>query len=170
MNAHELLEHAERAQASQQRSIGLTTAVVAVILAFATMLGNDANTRKIVDETKTADWWAYSAFHDTNARIYMGNEKLAQLQGQKQAAQEFHALYDEQKKAMDDARISAQGLEYDSAVQSRHAFYGEMAALTLEVSIVLCSIALLNGMKLFWRLSFVSTAAGVGLIVLLLTH
>ncbi len=45
-----------------------------------------------------------------------------------------------------------------------------MAALTLEVSIVLCSIALLNGMKLFWRLSFVSTAAGVGLIVLLLTH
>ena len=170
MHSHELVEHAEKAHESQQKHVGLTTAVVAVILAFATMLGNDANTRKIVDETKTADWWAYSAFHDTNARIYMADEKLAQLQGQTKAAAEFHAMYEEQQKAMNDARVSAQGLEYDSAVQSRHATYGEIAALSLEVSIVLCSVALLNGMKLFWRLSFVSTAVGLGLIVRLLVH
>jgi hypothetical protein len=168
MQAHELLEHAHKAHEQQQKHVGLTTAVVAVILAFATMLGNDANTRKIVDETKTADWWAYSAFHDTNARIYKADEKLAQLQGQTEAAQEFHAMYVEQQKAMDDARVSAQGLEYDSAVQSRHSTYGEIAALSLEVSIVLCSVALLSGLKLFWKLSFVSSAIGVGLIAALL--
>jgi hypothetical protein len=170
MRSADIVEHVEKAHAQQQKSIGLTTAVVAVILAFATMLANDANTKKIVDETKTADWWAYSAFHDTNARISMGNERLAQLQGQTQAGQEFHSAYEDQKKASDDARVSAQGLEYDSAVQSRHAFYGEISELCLEVSIVLCSVALLNGMKLFWRLSFVSTAAGIALIVLLLLH
>ncbi len=170
MHAHEVIEHVEKAHVQQQKSVGLTTAIIAVVLALATMLANDANTKKIVDETKTADWWAYSAFHDTNARIYMANERLADLQGQKQGAQEFQALYAEQKKASDDAKLSAQGLEYDSALQSRHATYGEIAELCLEVSIVLCSIALLNGLKLFWRLSFVSTTVGIGLIVLVLVH
>ncbi len=170
MHSHELLEQAEKAHELQQKTVGLTTAVLAVILAFATMLANDANTKKIVDETKTADWWAYSAFHDTNMRIYMANEKLAQLQHQDAAAQEFHGLMEEQRKASDDAKLSAQGLEYDSAVQSRHANYGEVAELCLEVSIVLCSVALLNGLKLFWRLSFVSSAVGVGLIAGLLLH
>jgi hypothetical protein len=170
MQAHEVAEHVEKAHDLQQRSIGLTTAIIAVILAFATMLANDANTKKIVDETKTADWWAYSAFHDTNARIYMADGRLAQAQGQKEAAQEFQSLYEEQKKASDDARRSAQGLEYDSALQSRHANYGEIAELCLEVSVVLCSVALLTGLKLFWRLSFLSTTAGIALIAMLLLH
>lgn len=170
MRSHEVLEHVEKAHAQQQKSIGLTTAVVAVILAFATMLANDANTKKIVVETKTADWWAYSHSNDTNARIYMANERLAQLQGQPQAAQEFHSLFESQKKDSDDARVTAQGLEQESALQSRHATYGEVAAMCLEVSIVLCSVALLNGLKLFWRLSFISTVGGIGLIVALLLH
>lgn len=170
MHSHEVMEHAEKAHGQQQKSIGLTTSVVAVLLAFATMLANDANTRKIVDETRTADWWAYSAFHDTNARIYMADERLAQSQGLDQAAKEFHQLYDSQNKDSAESKSSAQGLEYDSNVQSRHARDGEIAELCLEVSIVLCSVALLNGLKLFWRLSFVTTAVGVGYIVLLLVH
>lgn len=158
------------AHANLQKGIGLTTSIVAVLLAFATMLANDANTKKIVDETRTADWWAYSAFHDTNARVYMADERLAQLQGQAQAAQEFHQLYDSQNKESNDAKMSAQGLEYDSGVQSRHSGDGEVAELCLEVSIVLCSVALLNGLKLFWRLSFITTGIGIGFIVALLLH
>jgi hypothetical protein len=38
------------------------------------------------------------------------------------------------------------------------------------VSIVLCSVALLNGLKLFLRLSFVTTGIGIGYIVALLLH
>jgi len=170
MKPQELHEHIEQAHGQQQKNIGLTTAVVAVLLAVATMLANDANTKKIVIETRTADWWAYTAYHDTNSRIYMTSERLAQLHGETEAAKEFHSLSEEQRKASDDAKVSAQGEEYNSKVQSRHALYGEIAGLCLEVSIVLCSIALLSGLKLFWRISFLSTAAGAGLIVALLLH
>jgi hypothetical protein len=52
-------------------------------------------------------------------------------------------------------------------VQSRKALYGEIAELFLEVSIVLCSVALLTGLMLFWRLSFISTMAGIALILVL---
>ena len=170
MKPHEVIEHVEQAHGLQQRNIGLTTSVIAVLLAFATMLANDANTKKIVAETRIADWWAYSAFHDTNARIYMANESLAKSQGLVQPAQEFHKLYDEQTKESADSKSSAQGLEYYSNVQSRHSQYGEIAELCLEVSIVLCSVALLSGLKLFWRLSFVTTAVGIGFIAALLLH
>lgn len=169
MHAHELIEQAQNAQV-QQRSVGLTTSVIAVLLALATMLGNNANTKMIVDETKTADWWAYVAFHDTDARIYMSNEQLAQAEGKDMAAREFHKLYDEQTKESAEAKSSAQGLEYDSAVQSRRGLAAQIAALCLEVSIVLCSVALLNGMKLFWRLSFLTTAAGIWYIIAAYRH
>ena len=139
-----------------------------MLLALATMLANNANTRKIVVETKTADWWAYSHSNDTNARIYMANERLAQAQGQDRAAQEFHNLYEQQKKDSEDAKVMAQSLEKDSAVQSRKALYGEIAELFLEVSIVLCSVALLTNLMLFWRLSFINTVTGIALIVVLL--
>jgi putative salt-induced outer membrane protein YdiY len=165
MHAHEVLEHTEDAHERQQKGIGLTTAVVAVLLALATMRSNDSNTQKIVWETKTADWWATAHSSETNSRIYMANERLAQAEGQTDAAKEFHDLYEQQKKDSDDAIKSAQGLEYASRVESRHGLYSEIAELCLEVSIVLCSVALLTGMKLFWRLSFLSTAAGIGLIV-----
>jgi len=78
----------------------------------------------------------------------MANERLAQAQGQDRAAQEFHKLYEEQKRDSEDAKVMAQSLEKDSAVQSRKALYGEMAELFLEVSIVLCSVALLTDLML----------------------
>jgi hypothetical protein len=166
MHPHQIHEQMEQAHGKQQKGIGLTTAVVAVLLAIATMLANNANTKKIVIETKTADWWAYSHSNDTNSRIYMANERLAQAQGQDRAAQEFHKLYEEQKKDSEDAKVTAQSLERDSAVQSRKALYGEIAELFLQISIVLCSVALLTDLMLFWRLSFISTLTGIALIVL----
>jgi hypothetical protein len=45
--------------------------------------------------------------------------------------------------------------------QQRANFY-DGSELFLEISIVLCSIALLAEMKLFWQLSFISTIIGIG--------
>jgi len=97
MHKHEVHEQVEKAHGKQQKGIGLTTAVVAVLLAIATMLANRANTQKVVLETKIADWWAYAHSNDTNARIYMANERIAQLHGEKEAAEEFHKLYEGQR-------------------------------------------------------------------------
>ena len=163
-------EHSGAPPMKQNKAIGLTTAIVAVLLSIATMLANNANTNQIVIQTQTADWWAYSHSNDTNSRIYMANERLALLQGQKAAAEEFRNLSDMQKKESDDAEHKAQQLEVGYAIQVHRAFLGQIAELFLEFSIVLCSVALLTELMLFWRISFVSTAVGVMLIVMLLFH
>jgi len=95
MPEHEVVrEQVEKAREKQQKGIGLTTAVIAALMALANLLASSANTQKVVVETKIADWWAYSHSNDTNARIYMADERIAQLHGEKEAAEEFHKLYE----------------------------------------------------------------------------
>jgi hypothetical protein len=53
-------------------------------------------------------------------------------------------------------------LDAEMKVTQRRADRYDAAELFLEISIVLCSIALLAAAKLYWRLSFITTAIGVG--------
>jgi len=47
----------------------------------------------------------------------------------------------------------------------RQANYYDAAELFLEISIVLCSISLLAGNLMFWRLSFITTAIGLAVVL-----
>jgi hypothetical protein len=57
---------------------------------------------------------------------------------------------------------SAKEMETERDVVERRANYYDGAELFLEISIVLCSIALLAEAKLFWQLSFITTVLGIG--------
>lgn len=61
-----------------------------------------------------------------------------------------------------DIQENARELERERELVERRANYYDAAELFLEISIVLCSIALLAEMKLFWKLSFITTILGVG--------
>ena len=56
----------------------------------------------------------------------------------------------------------AKEMERERDLVERRANYYDGAELFLEISIVLCSIALLAEAKLFWKLSFISTILGIG--------
>jgi hypothetical protein len=57
---------------------------------------------------------------------------------------------------------NAKEMERERDLVERRANYYDGAELFLEISIVLCSIALLAEAKLFWQLSFISTILGIG--------
>jgi hypothetical protein len=61
-----------------------------------------------------------------------------------------------------DIQENARELERERELVERRANYYDAAELFLEISIVLCSISLLAEMKLFWKLSFITTILGVG--------
>lgn len=58
---------------------------------------------------------------------------------------------------------TAREMEHERDVVERRANYYDGSELFLEISIVLCSIALLSDTKLFWQLSFVTTAIGIAI-------
>jgi len=62
-------------------------------------------------------------------------------------------------------RIGARALRafihYETEKTAQRATYFDLSEIGLEVGIVLCSIALLTGGSLFWRIAFIPMAVGV---------
>jgi len=175
MNIEELKEGTEHAHHSGEKRIGLTMAIVAVLLAMATLLGHRAHTEEVVIQGERNTLWVNYDAKRTDARVYDAEAKLAALlaNGQELAAELKEKAKIERegepakngtpaKEGTDKIREHAQELDAELKLTQRRAAYYDAAELFLEISIVLCSIALLAEMKLFWKLSFITTAVGIG--------
>lgn len=172
----ELKEGMEHANKSGEKRIGLTMAVVAVLLAVATLLGHRAHTEEVVLQGERNTQWVN---FDTKRMQRVVHEDFAALSAALPGAQEKVAEFKEKAKierdgepAKDGAaakegtdKIREHAMELDAEmklVQQRANFY-DGSELFLEISIVLCSIALLAEMKTIWHLSFISTIAGIAI-------
>ena len=69
------------------------------------------------------------------------------------------------KDGADKIRERARERDNETLLTGRRASYFDAAELFLEVSIVLCSISLLSANKFYWKISFVSTIIGIGVVV-----
>lgn len=163
----ELNEVAERVRKRADRQIGLTTAIVAVFLALSTMLGHRAHTEEAVTQTRVADQWAFYQAKNIRSHLYAADARLAALAGASGAATAQSFQQDSVRQRQDADRIAEQArdLERDVRRASRRAEYFNISEIFLEVAIVLCSISLLAGSRTYWAVSFISTAAGVVLLV-----
>jgi Domain of unknown function (DUF4337) len=167
MDDHAVLEQIERSRAKGSKGIGLTIAILAVFSVIVNILMSNNNTDKVVNETKTADWWAYTHSSDSNARLYEVAAKVADLIPDKGArlSVDLRRERDHQEKESVDARRMAVELEGESAALSRQSDYYSAAELCLQFSVVLCSIALLTEQRWFWKSSFASAALGLSLAI-----
>lgn len=172
----ELKEGAEHAHQHGEKRLGLTMAIVAVLLAIATLLGHRAHTEEVVLQGERNTQWVN---FDTKRMQRIVHEDFAALSASLPGAQEKTAEFKEKarleregeparngqpaKEGTEKIRERAEELDAEMKLTQRRANYYDAAELFLEISIVLCSIALLAEMKLFWKLSFISTAIGVGL-------
>lgn len=167
MDTEELKEAIERAETPGGKRVAMTMAIVAVLLAVATMFGHRAHTEEVVLQTRTADEWAYFQAKNNRSQIYAADAKLAGLLGDRgpKLAEEFAAAAEEQKKDAEAVRHEAEKLEEETRAIARAAKYFDFSEVLLEVSIVLGSISLLTGGLGFWKMSLVSTAIGIVLVV-----
>jgi Domain of unknown function (DUF4337) len=237
MNPEELSEQAEHAHHTGQKAIGLTTAITAVLLAVATLLGHRAHTEEVVLQSKVNDQWSFYQAKHQRAHIYGVDAEIAEVQGHHAQAMEFMAYSldeecgmppekgcnpprlkqspvlrqlaeDLKKEDLKNSQPAAQGeqpaaapretetkaqepgshekpsaeaaggrdsakkiqdrareMERETEVIRRRADRFDASELFLEISIVLCSISLLAENKLYWRVSFVTSAIGIAIAV-----
>jgi hypothetical protein len=165
----ELKEGAEHAHQHGEKGLGLTMAIVAVLLAITTLLGHRAHTEEVVLQGERNTQWVN---FDTKRMQRIVHEDFAALSASLPGAQEKAAEFKEKarleregepgKDGTDKIRERALELDAEMKLTQRRANYYDTAELFLEISIVLCSISLLAEMKLFWKLSFITTILGVG--------
>lgn len=173
MEAQELLElrekvHEGKAHQGRQRQIGVTMAVIAALLAVATLMGHRLHTEEVVLQTKLADQWAYYQAKNTRSQLYATDATLASLQGPQGAAvaAEWTKKAEDERRQADNIRRANEELDHETQATARRATLFDSAEILLEIAIVLCSIALLTAAPGFWYASIVPTAVGVGLALL----
>jgi hypothetical protein len=238
----ELKEGAEHAHERGEKGIGLTMAIVAVLLAIATLMGHRTHTEEGLIQGKIVDQWNFYQAKHIRAHEYGAIAEMAALlpngkdlalkdykkslaeecgtppehgcsspakdssilrplltpepitgkedkedkkeegdsakkeapvnvEAAKEHGKEANAAKEHENKSSDhkpgavNIQETAKEMEAERDLVERRANYYDGAELFLEISIVLCSIALLAEMKLFWQLSFITTILGVGVAV-----
>ena len=163
MEVQELSDVTEHAHGETGRTVGLTMAVVAALLASVTLMGHRLHTEETVQQTKAADGWAFFQAKNNRSHMYAADAKLAELIGPHGAsvAKEWRLKAEEEKREADGVRVENEKLDEETHAIARRATFFDASEICLEIAIVLCSIALLTGSPIFWKISFAGTASGM---------
>jgi hypothetical protein len=165
---NELQEHAEHAKHDPSLApVSLTMAVLAVMVAVVTLLGHRAHTEEVVLQAKSSDQWAF--YQAKNIRRHTDElfVDLTSVEATTDAAAlaKLHDKYsgeaarykDEQKEIEDKAKE----MEAEVATERNRADRFDLAEVFLEVGLVITSITLLSGRRIFWWLGIVLGVVGM---------
>ncbi len=165
---NELQEHAEHAKDDPTLApISVTMAVLAVLVAVITLLGHRAHTEEVVLQAKSSDQWAY--YQAKNIRrhedeIFVDQiflepttDAAAQAKLRDKYSSEAARYKDEQKEIEDKARE----MEAEVGHERNRADRFDLAEVFLEVGLVITSITLLSGRRIFWFLGIFLGVVGL---------
>jgi len=165
---HELQEHAEHAKHNPSLApVSVTMAILAVLVAVVSLLGHRAATEAVLNQSKASDQWAYfqaknirghedKLFANLTTIVTAGNsEALAKVREEYLAESEKYK--DEQKEIESEARK----LEQEVAVEQKRADRFDLGEVFLEIALVITSITLLSGRRLFWLLGLGLGTVGI---------
>ena len=165
---NELQEHAEHAKDNPALApVSLTMAILAVLVAVVTLVGHRAHTEEVVLQAKASDQWAFyqaknirrhsdELFTDlTSVQATTDAAALAKLRDK--YSHEATRYQDDQKEIED----KAHELEAEVVTERHRADRFDLAEVFLEIALVITSITLLSGKRLFWFLGMIMGVAGM---------
>jgi len=167
---NELKEHAEHAKEDPTLApVSVTMAILAVLVAVASLLGHRAHTEEVVSQAKSSDQWAYyqaknirrhsDEFFTDLTSVSPSTDAAALAKLREKYSQEAERYKDEQKEIEQKARE----LEQDVVKEQKRADRFDLAEVFLEVGLVITSITLLSGRRIFWHLGIFMAIAGLAI-------
>lgn len=165
---NELKEHAEHAKHDPTLApVSVTMAILAVMVAVASLLGHRAHTEEIVLQSKVTDQWAFYQAKNMRRHVDELFTDLTAVQAttDKAALDKLRAKYgDEASRYKDDQKdleSEARSLEAEILIQMKKADRYDLAEVFLEIGLVITSITLLSGRRLFWLLGMLLGVIGM---------
>jgi hypothetical protein len=168
----ELQEHAEHGHNNPSMApVSLTMAVLAVLVAVVSLLGHRAHTDEVVQQAKSSDQWSY--YQAKNIRAHEDDlfSELAAIMNSNDAgaATKFREKYVQEaeryKHDKDEIQNEARKLESEVATERKRADRYDLAEVFLEIGLVITSITLLSGRRIFWHLGIVFSILGIAVAV-----
>lgn len=163
-------EVAEKAADPFARRVALFVAVYAVGLAVASLGGSNAAKEMVMAQQQATNLWAYYQAKVIRENLYLLEADKLELGAAGPAADparvdalrdKYRAKAAEYNREKGDIRAEAEGKERERDTAARRDPYFDFAEVTLQVAIVLASVAMLSGRRLAFRASLVLAAAGL---------
>jgi hypothetical protein len=165
---NELQEHAEHAKHNPTLApVSLTMAILAVLVAVVSLMGHRAHTEEVILQAKASDQWAF--FQAKNIRGH--EDKLfanltaittsSQAQALAKVREEYLQESERYKEDQKEIESEARKLEGEVSVERKRADRYDLGEVFLEIGLVVTSITLLSGRRLFWYLGLVMGALGM---------
>jgi hypothetical protein len=164
----ELQEQAEHAKENPELApVSLTMAILAVLVAVATLLGHRAHTEEVVLQALASDRWAY--YQSQNIRRHVDELflDLSSVQTTTNAAAlaKLRDKYSQEatryRDNRDETEAEARKLEAEVATERNRADRFDLSEVFLEIGLVITSITLLTGRKVYWGLGAAFAVVGV---------
>ncbi len=164
----ELQEHAEHAKHDPTLApISVTMAILAVLVAVVALLGHRAHTEEVVLQAQSSDQWAYYQAKNIRRHIDEFFVDLTSVEAAADAAAlaklrekysgEAKRYQDEQKEIGDKASQMEAEVDHERNRADRF----DLAEVFLEVGLVITSITLLSGRRIFWYLGILLGVVGL---------
>jgi hypothetical protein len=166
----ELHENAEHAKHNPGMApVSLTMAVLAVVVAVVALLGHRAHTEEVVLQAKSSDQWAY--YQAKNIRRHTDElfTDLTSVTPTTDAAalgklrEKYSGEAERYKNEQKEIEDKANEMEKEVGTERRRADRFDLAEVFLEIALVITSITLLSGRRIFWSTGIV--LAVIGLII-----
>jgi hypothetical protein len=156
----ELQEHAEHGREHpNQAPVSLTMAVLAVIVAIASLLGHRAHTEEVVLQAKASDQWAY--YQAKNIRQHEDELFVAANSAANEAREKYAQEAEKYKKDKEEIQDKAKELEDEVQMEQKRADRYDLAEVFLEIGLVITSITLLSDRRIFWHIGIFLGVAGL---------
>ena len=166
--AQELQENAEHgAHESSLRPVAFTMAVLAVLVALATVLGHRTHTEAILDQNKATDTWG--EYQAQNIRSYdtdlilnlMKDIDIKNKDDANKNAEDYRKHQANWSEKMTDEFKEAKALETEVKQAEARANRFDLAEALLEIGLVITSVTLLTHSRIYWYLGLVFSILGI---------
>ena len=168
----ELHEHAEHAKHDPSVApVSLTMAVLAVLVAVSSLLGHRASTEEVLKRAEASDQWAYyqaksiRGHEDKLFAALTGVANSSNLEALAKVREDYLQESDRYRDEQNEIQKKAQELEAEVAAAHRRADRYDLGEVFLEIALVVTSITLLSGRRIFWHAGLMMAAIGIALAV-----
>jgi|SRR5882724_2536944 len=164
----ELRERAEQGAANAQHApVTVSMAILAVVLAAVSLMGERIHANEVLTQSKAADQWAqYQAkvLRERSYEVFLDQLSVFTLQDPAHAEEVKTKYKNEIARYTSETKdIQTQANATEEAVNTldRRSDWFDFANVLLEASLVICSITLLTEKRAYWYLGLLGAASGV---------
>ena len=165
---HEMHEHAEHAAEDPSLvPVTFTMAVLAVLVAMATLLGHRSHTHELLIQSKATDVWA--EYQAKNIRMHsyemfaevMSVTDFKDAEKAEKVRERFHQQAEKYEKEKEGLQEKAKEFEAEVQTEMSKANRFDLGEAMLEMGLVITSICLLTRKRGFWFAGMLLGAAGI---------